>query len=78
LNGVPVHQEVAILDKTGAGRPEGPEPLPLKIQDHDNPVVFRNLWIVLTQDGRAFDWPPIPKGVSREPVTAFTSREIPR
>jgi hypothetical protein len=53
LNGIPIHQKVEILDKTGAGRPEGPDPLPLKIQDHDNPVVFRNLWIVPIHDENA-------------------------
>ncbi len=45
-NGVPVHADVAIPHKTGAGRPEGPDPLPTKIQDHRNPVMFRNIWLV--------------------------------
>ncbi len=46
LNGVPVHNDVEITSKTGAGKPEGPEPLPIRIQDHRNPVRFRNMWIV--------------------------------
>ncbi len=45
-NGVPIHADVAIPHKTGAGRPEGPDPLPTKIQDHRNPVMFRNLWLI--------------------------------
>ncbi len=73
LNGIPVHQNVEILDKTGAGRPEGPQPLPLKIQDHDNPVVFRNLWIVPIQDDKSDDWPPISKSISSQPVVATVS-----
>jgi len=40
-----VHDAVALSRKTGAGNPEGPEPLPLKLQGHNNPVSFRNVWI---------------------------------
>jgi hypothetical protein len=47
-NGVAIHDRYAIVDKTGAGRPEGPEPLPIHFQDHGNPVTFRNLWIVMS------------------------------
>lgn len=46
LNGILVHDDVEITDKTGAGRAEGPEPYPTKLQDHGNPVVFRNFWIL--------------------------------
>ena len=46
LYGVPVHNDVEILAKTGAGKPEGPDPLPIKIQDHSNPVRIRNIWVV--------------------------------
>lgn len=45
-NGILIHNNVALTSKTGAGKPEGPEPLPTKLQDHDNPVVYRNLWLV--------------------------------
>ncbi len=45
-NGVPIHADVAISHKTGAGQPEGPDPLPTKIQDHRNPVMFRNIWLI--------------------------------
>lgn len=45
-NGVLVHRDAMIPHKTGAGQPEGPQPLPTKLQDHGNPVVFRNLWLV--------------------------------
>lgn len=45
-NGVLIQNNVHIPDKTGHGQPEGPDPLPIKFQDHKNPVVFRNIWLV--------------------------------
>ena len=45
-NGVPVHWHREITAKTGNGRPEGPPALPIEFQNHTNPVVFRNIWIV--------------------------------
>jgi hypothetical protein len=45
-NGVLVHDEVELKNKTGAGRPEGPAPGPILLQDHGNEVCFRNIWIV--------------------------------
>ena len=46
LNGRKVHDNVELVNKTGAGQPEGPNPLPILFQDHSNPVEYRNLWIV--------------------------------
>ena len=45
-NGVKVHDDYEIKDKTGAGKPEGPEPGPILFQDHGAKVRFRNLWIL--------------------------------
>jgi hypothetical protein len=45
-NGVLIHNDVAIPHKTGAGQPEGPEAGPVLLQDHNNAVSFRNIWIV--------------------------------
>lgn len=45
-NGQTVHNNVAIPNKTGGGKPEGPDPLPILLQDHTNPVEYRNVWIV--------------------------------
>lgn len=45
-NGVVVQNDVEITAKTGAGAAEGPDPRPIKLQDHGNPVHFRNIWIV--------------------------------
>ena len=48
-NGVPIHQDRVIATKTGAGRPEGPNELPILLQDHGNPVQYRNVWILPQQ-----------------------------
>jgi len=50
-NGVPVHYRTAIASKTGAGKPEGPEPMPLLLQDHSDPVVYRNVWMQAAEVG---------------------------
>lgn len=46
VNGVKVQDNVALPTKTGAGKPEEPVLLPTKIQDHGDPVRFRNIWVV--------------------------------
>jgi len=45
-NGVIVHNNLELNNKTGGGSVEGPNPLPILFQNHSNPVHFRNLWIV--------------------------------
>lgn len=45
-NGVKIHDDYELPNKTGAGRPEGPDPMPILLQDHGDPVRFRNVWIV--------------------------------
>ena len=59
-NGVLIHADVAIANKTGAGRAEGPEPMPILLQDHGNPVVFRNLWLIETGEQADAPWQPFP------------------
>ena len=44
-NGVKVHDNVEIPDKTGNGKKETPQAFPLRLQDHGNPVQFRNFWL---------------------------------
>ena len=46
-NGIVVHDDVELSNKTGAGQPEGPGPMPIWFQDHGDPVRFRNVWMVL-------------------------------
>jgi hypothetical protein len=45
-NGIKVHDDVELPNKTGAGQPEGPQPLPIWFQDHGDPVRFRNVWMI--------------------------------
>lgn len=45
-NGVCIHRNVSIPNKTGAGKQEEPFPLPIRFQDHHDPVRFRNIWII--------------------------------
>jgi hypothetical protein len=45
-NGVLIHDDFEIPNKTGAGKAEAPEPGPIQLQNHSNPVFFRNVWIV--------------------------------
>jgi hypothetical protein len=55
-NGELIHDDYALTNKTGAGKKEGPEARPIKLQGHENQVRFRNIWIqTLTLD------PPSPK-----------------
>lgn len=45
-NGVVVQDHYELTNKTGAGSKEGPEPGPIWLQEHHNPVFYRNIWIV--------------------------------
>ncbi len=49
-NGIPIHQDYLIIAKTGGGKQEGAELFPIKLQNHSNPVRFRNIWIVDLSD----------------------------
>jgi len=46
-NGVKVHDNAEIKSKTGAGKAEGPNALPIYFQNHGSAVYFRNVWLVL-------------------------------
>jgi hypothetical protein len=45
-NGVPIHTDREFTKKTGSGRVEGLADFPINLQDHGNPVTFRNIWLV--------------------------------
>lgn len=46
-NGVVIHENAELPKATTAAPvPEGPDPGPIYLQDHGNPVRFRNIWVV--------------------------------
>ncbi|MBN2451656.1 MAG: DUF1080 domain-containing protein [Lentisphaeria bacterium] len=46
-NGVVIHQDLAIPGPTGGGSGDNlDQPGPLLLQDHGNPVQFRNIWVL--------------------------------
>jgi hypothetical protein len=45
-NDVLVHNDIEVPNKTGGGSAEGPDRRPLKLQNHGNPVRFRNIWLI--------------------------------
>lgn len=46
-NGVVIHNDVAVPKATTAAPvPEGKDPGPIYLQDHGNPIRFRNIWVV--------------------------------
>ncbi len=45
-NGIVIHNNAIIKDKTGVGYPEGIDPGPIMLQDHGPAVQYRNIWII--------------------------------
>ena len=45
-NGVTIHDNVELKGPCPGGKPETPEPGPFQFQDHGDPVVYRNVWVV--------------------------------
>ena len=49
-NGILIHDKDPIDSSTGGGKKEDPTEIiqsgPLYLQDHGNPVAYRNVWIV--------------------------------
>ena len=49
-NGVLIHDDVKVPRSTrGAPVKEGPQPGPIYVQNHGNPLRFRNIWLVETK-----------------------------
>lgn len=46
LNGVPVHENFEFTKQTPGGKNETAEPGSFQLQNHGNPVRFRNIWVV--------------------------------
>ncbi len=45
-NGVKIHDGVELKGPCPGGKPETPSPGPFQLQDHGDPVVYRNVWVV--------------------------------
>jgi hypothetical protein len=45
-NGVTIHRRIELTGKTGSGQAEGATPQPILLQNHGNPVRFRNIWMI--------------------------------
>ncbi|MFN4260558.1 MAG: DUF1080 domain-containing protein [Gemmataceae bacterium] len=45
-NGVKIHDKLELPKETPGGKPETDTPGPLQLQNHGNPVYFRNIWVV--------------------------------
>ncbi len=45
-NGVVIHEDLELPQATAGGRPETPRGGPIFLQNHGNPVLFRNIWIL--------------------------------
>jgi hypothetical protein len=67
-NGVLIHNNVDVPNKTGGGATEGPDARPIKLQDHGNPVHFRNIWIVDLQ-------PPAMAQATVQPASVLCCRQ---
>ncbi|MEM6472114.1 MAG: family 16 glycoside hydrolase, partial [Planctomycetota bacterium] len=46
VNGVKVQDDVSLPTKTGNGQQESPTLLPTNLQNHKDPVRFRNVWVI--------------------------------
>jgi HEAT repeat protein len=69
-NGILIHDNVAIPNKTGAGRPEANTPGPIKLQDHGNPVRFRNVWV---EEVRTLDRAMSEEAAAKLALRAYTA-----
>lgn len=45
-NGVKIHDNVEIKGSTGGGQAETPAPGPIQLQNHGDPLVYQNIWVV--------------------------------
>ncbi len=45
-NGVKIHANVELKGPTGGGQPETAKPGPFQLQNHGDPIVYRNIWVV--------------------------------
>ena len=72
-NGIVIHKDVELTDKTGGGAAEGPDARPLKLQDHGNPVYFRNIWVVERSPSAGGKPAPADEKVTPRPIARSTA-----
>lgn len=68
-NGIVVQKDYQLTGKTGEGEVEGPDALPIKLQNHGNPVHYRNFWIVDKNAPSMPGYQPCPSGCFPEVVS---------
>lgn len=76
-NGVLIHDNFELAKKTGSGSPEGSQPLPIKLQDHSNPIVFRNIWLIDLDDPQAMSTSELPAAMPCDCCEFHTRRFCP-
>jgi hypothetical protein len=52
-----IHKGHELTGKTGAGQPEAPTAMPILLQNHSDPVRYRNIWLVHLDESEAVDAP---------------------
>ncbi len=72
-NGVKTQDDAELSTKTGSGKPEEPNLLPIRFQNHKDPVRFRNIWIV----DRGLSAGPFPVYPSEEETAAAEANSQP-
>ncbi|MEY4790050.1 MAG: hypothetical protein RLZ61_2268, partial [Planctomycetota bacterium] len=45
-NGIKIHDKIQFKGSTGGGKPETKEAGAFQLQNHGNPVYFRNIWVL--------------------------------
>ncbi|HBE69358.1 MAG TPA: hypothetical protein DDW52_14525 [Planctomycetaceae bacterium] len=71
-NGIKTQDDVELPNKTGAGKQEEPTLLPIRFQNHSDPVRFRNIWIV---DRGLLDMPEFPMPIAQQIETEEAAAE---
>lgn len=62
-NGVLIHDDIGVERKTGSGKAESPVIFPIKLQNHGNPIRFRNIWLLDRSPARR-PAPPAPQSTT--------------
>ena len=70
LNGVKVQDDFELPNKTGAGQEEAPTLLPIRFQNHKDPVRFRNIWLIDRGLTPVAKFPVYPTAEVAKPVEA--------